>query len=84
MIVEKDLATRLLLSDFDSDNLEIVPLGLRGIWPCDVEGPGLLPYGRAGIFPLMNDIGLPVSEEDDSLAESGGTRLAIAIVDLHV
>lgn len=54
MRVENDLATRLLLSDFDSDNLEIVPLGSPEGVDDDYELPENLP-----ILPVRNTVLFP-------------------------
>ncbi len=54
MISEKDLATRLLLADFDSDNLEIVPLGSPVGIDEDYELPANLP-----ILPVRNTVLFP-------------------------
>ncbi|UHG91438.1 endopeptidase La [Spirosoma oryzicola] len=54
MISEKDLATRLLLADFDSDNLEIVPLGSPEGLDDDYELPPNLP-----ILPVRNTVLFP-------------------------
>lgn len=54
MISEKDLATRLLLADFDSDNLEIVPLGSPEGLDDDYELPANLP-----ILPVRNTVLFP-------------------------
>ncbi|GAB3966285.1 endopeptidase La [Spirosoma terrae] len=54
MISEKELATRLLLADFDSDNLEIVPLGSPEGLDEDYELPPNLP-----ILPVRNTVLFP-------------------------
>ncbi|WP_080241554.1 endopeptidase La [Spirosoma rigui] len=54
MISEKELATRLLLADFDSDNLEIVPLGSPEGIDEDYELPANLP-----ILPVRNTVLFP-------------------------
>ena len=54
MISEKDLANRLLLADFDSDNLEIVPLGSPDGFEDDYELPTNLP-----ILPVRNTVLFP-------------------------
>ena len=54
MISEKELATRLLLADFDSDNLEIVPLGSPEGLDEDYELPANLP-----ILPVRNTVLFP-------------------------
>ncbi|GAB3898442.1 endopeptidase La [Spirosoma agri] len=54
MISEKELATRLLLADFDSDNLEIVPLGSPEGLDDDYELPPNLP-----ILPVRNTVLFP-------------------------
>ncbi|MFD2572476.1 endopeptidase La [Spirosoma soli] len=54
MISNKELATRLLLADFDSDNLEIVPLGSPEGLDDDYELPANLP-----ILPVRNTVLFP-------------------------
>ena len=54
MMLEKDLATRLLMSDFDSDNLEIVPIGSPEGIDDDYELPANLP-----ILPVRNTVLFP-------------------------
>lgn len=54
MISENELATRLLLADFDSDNLEIVPLGSPEGIDEDYELPPNLP-----ILPVRNTVLFP-------------------------
>ena len=54
MISEQELATRLLLSDFDSDNLEIVPLGSPEGLDEDYDLPPNLP-----ILPVRNTVLFP-------------------------
>jgi ATP-dependent Lon protease len=54
MISEKELTTRLFLSDFDSDNLEIVPLGSPEGVDDDYELPENLP-----ILPVRNTVLFP-------------------------
>lgn len=54
MISEKELATRLLLTDFDSDNLEIVPLGSPEGLEEDYDLPANLP-----ILPVRNTVLFP-------------------------
>ncbi|GAB4000333.1 endopeptidase La [Spirosoma daeguense] len=54
MISEKELASRLLLADFDSDNLEIVPLGSPEGLDDDYELPPNLP-----ILPVRNTVLFP-------------------------
>lgn len=54
MISDKDLATRLLLADFDSDNLEIVPLGSPEGLDDDYELPPNLP-----VLPVRNTVLFP-------------------------
>lgn len=54
MISEKELATRLLLTDFDSDNLEIVPLGSPEGLDEDYDLPANLP-----ILPVRNTVLFP-------------------------
>ncbi|WP_338874148.1 endopeptidase La [Spirosoma sp. SC4-14] len=54
MISDKDLATRLLLADFDSDNLEIVPLGSPEGLDDDYDLPPNLP-----ILPVRNTVLFP-------------------------
>ncbi len=54
MISEKELATRLLLADFDSDNLEIVPLGSPEGLDDDYDLPANLP-----ILPVRNTVLFP-------------------------
>lgn len=54
MISEKELSTRLFLSDFDSDNLEIVPLGSPEGVDDDYELPASLP-----ILPVRNTVLFP-------------------------
>ncbi|QMW02748.1 endopeptidase La [Spirosoma foliorum] len=54
MISEKELATRLMLADFDSDNLEIVPLGSPEGLDEDYELPANLP-----ILPVRNTVLFP-------------------------
>ncbi|QKZ11429.1 endopeptidase La [Spirosoma sp. KUDC1026] len=54
MSLDKDLATRLLLADFDSDNLEIVPLGSPEGIDEDYELPANLP-----ILPVRNTVLFP-------------------------
>ncbi|MBD2756963.1 endopeptidase La [Spirosoma validum] len=54
MISEKELATRLLLADFDSDNLEIVPLGSPEGLDEDYDLPANLP-----ILPVRNTVLFP-------------------------
>lgn len=53
-MLEKDLATRLLMTDFDSDNLEIVPLGSPEGIDDDYEIPANLP-----ILPVRNTVLFP-------------------------
>jgi len=54
MISDKDLATRLLLADFDSDNLEIVPLGSPEGLDDDYDLPPNLP-----VLPVRNTVLFP-------------------------
>ncbi|QIP11220.1 endopeptidase La [Spirosoma aureum] len=54
MISEKELATRLMLADFDSDNLEIVPLGSPEGLDDDYDLPPNLP-----ILPVRNTVLFP-------------------------
>ncbi|RIV22162.1 endopeptidase La [Fibrisoma montanum] len=54
MISDKDLTARLLLADFDSDNLEIVPLGSPEGLDDDYELPTNLP-----ILPVRNTVLFP-------------------------
>jgi ATP-dependent Lon protease len=54
MTSNKELATRLLLADFDSDNLEIVPLGSPEDLDDDYELPSNLP-----ILPVRNTVLFP-------------------------
>ncbi|MVM40456.1 endopeptidase La [Spirosoma sp. HMF3257] len=51
---EKEFATRLMLADFDSDNLEIVPLGSPEGLDEDYELPANLP-----ILPVRNTVLFP-------------------------
>ncbi len=53
-MLQTDFATRLLLSDFDSDNLEIVPLGSPEGIDDDYELPQNLP-----ILPVRNTVLFP-------------------------
>ena len=53
-MLQNDFATRLLLSDFDSDNLEIVPLGSPEGVDDDYELPQNLP-----ILPVRNTVLFP-------------------------
>lgn len=53
-MLQNDLATRLLLADFDSDNLEIVPLGSPEGIDDDYELPQNLP-----ILPVRNTVLFP-------------------------
>ncbi|MCY7356578.1 MAG: endopeptidase La [Rudanella sp.] len=53
-MLQNDFATRLLLSDFDSDNLEIVPLGSPEGIDDDYELPQNLP-----ILPVRNTVLFP-------------------------
>ncbi|WP_020597399.1 endopeptidase La [Spirosoma panaciterrae] len=54
MIFDKELTTRLLMTDFDSDNLEIVPLGSPEGLDEDYELPANLP-----ILPVRNTVLFP-------------------------
>ncbi|WP_080059314.1 endopeptidase La [Spirosoma aerolatum] len=54
MIFNKELTTRLLMTDFDSDNLEIVPLGSPEGLDEDYELPANLP-----ILPVRNTVLFP-------------------------
>ena len=54
MISNQDLATRLLLADFDSDNLEIVPLGSPEGIEEDYDLPANLP-----VLPVRNTVLFP-------------------------
>lgn len=53
-MIQNDLASRLLLADFDSDNLEIVPLGSPEGIDDDYELPQNLP-----ILPVRNTVLFP-------------------------
>ncbi|MVM30632.1 endopeptidase La [Spirosoma sp. HMF4905] len=54
MNLEREFATRLMLADFDSDNLEIVPLGSPEGLDEDYELPANLP-----ILPVRNTVLFP-------------------------
>ncbi|MBN8824829.1 MULTISPECIES: endopeptidase La [unclassified Spirosoma] len=54
MLFNKDLTARLLMTDFDSDNLEIVPLGSPEGLDEDYELPANLP-----ILPVRNTVLFP-------------------------